>query len=213
MNHLALRLHGALGLLIGLAPVAFAASSVDLTVHGSITPSACSIGLDNEGRIDFGKIAARSLNPETFTPLPPAALSLGVNCDAAAIFALRLTDYRADSNATPPIGFGLGLINGIERLGVYHVGLHTPLADNGPITQLQSLNNGQSWSVVDSGVALPALRLAAFGDASSGVWAPVPIKDLRVAMRVTTYIAPAQGLTLDKEVPLDGSALLELIYL
>lgn len=206
--------HAALGLLVALcASGALAASSIDLTVRGTITPSACTPMLGQDGLIDYGKIAARDLNPAAFTKLPDANLPVGVTCEAATLYAVKLTDNRAGSSASAPFGFGLGLINGAEKVGVFNVVLHTPLADNAPITQLQSLNYGQSWMEVDAGVALPALRLGAFGNASSGIWAPVPIQTLRLQMRVSTSIAPAQGLTLDREVPLDGSATLDLIYL
>lgn len=206
--------HAVLAILLAvLPPASFAASNVDLTVRGSITPSACTPLLDQGGLIDYGKIAARDLNPTAFTRLPDANLPVGVNCEASTLFAVMLTDNRASSSASAPLGFGLGLINGSEKVGVFNVVLHTPLADSAPITQLQSLNYGQSWMVVDEGVALPALRLGAFGNASSGTWAPVAIRELRVQMRVSTSIAPAQGLTLDREVPLDGSATLDLIYL
>lgn len=200
-------------LLTALAHNAFAASNVDLTVRGTITPSACTPSLGQNGLIDYGKIPARDLNREAMTQLPLTTLSVGVNCQTSTLFALRLTDNRAGSSASTPYGFGLGLVNSGEKLGVYQIVLHTPLADNVPITQLQSLNNGQSWSVAEQNVALPPLRLAAFGDASSGVWSPRPIQTLRVQMRVNTHIAPAQGLTLDHEVPLDGFATLDLIYL
>lgn len=200
-------------LLAFCTPASFAASNVDLSVHGTITPSACTPLLGQEGLIDYGKIAARDLNPATFTRLPDATLPLAVNCEASTLFALKLTDNRAGSSATAPIGFGLGLVNGTEKVGVFAVVLRTPLADNAPITQLQSLNDGLSWMVVEDGVALPALRLAGFGNASSGTWSPIPIQALRVQMRVSASIAPAQGLTLDREVPLDGSVTLGLIYL
>lgn len=213
MNHSTRCRGGTFGLLLSLATSTFAASSVDLAVHGIITPSACTPLLGQDGLIDYGKIAARDLNPATFTRLPDANLPLGIDCEASTLFAVKLTDNRAGSSASEPLGFGLGMINGSEKIGVFNVILHTPLADNAPVTQLQSLNYGQSWNVVDEGVALPALRLGAFGNASSGVWAPVPIQVLRVQMRVSTAIAPAQGLTLDREVPLDGSATLDLIYL
>lgn len=213
MNHWALCLCATFSLLLSLAPAVFAASNVDLTVRGTITPSVCTPLLGQGGLIDYGKIAARDLNPATFTRLPDANLPVDVNCEASTLFALKLTDNRAGTSATAPFGFGLGLINGSEKIGVFNVVLHTPLADNAPITQLQSLNDGLSWNVVEENVALPALRLAAFGNAASGMWAPIPIQALRVQMRVSTAIAPAQGLTLDHEVPLDGSATLDMIYL
>ena len=200
-------------LLAACALNVFAASNAELSVTGTITPSACLPALSQHGVIDYGKIPARDLNPNTFTPLPTTTLQAGVDCEASTLFALRLADNRAGSSASAPSGFGLGRNNGTEKLGVFHVVLHSPLADNAPITQLQSLNEGRSWVVVGKDVALPALRLAAFGDASSGVWAPLMIRDLTVEMAVKTFIAPAQDLTLDHEVPLDGYATLDLIYL
>lgn len=213
MNNFAQCLAGTFSLLLSLAPATFAASRVDLAVQGRITPSACTPLLSENGRIDYGKIAARDLNRETFTKLPEVTLSVGVNCEGSTLFALKLRDNRAGSSATEPLGFGLGMVNGSEKVGVFHTILHTPLADNAPVTQLQSMNNGQTWDVVEENVSLPALRLAAFGDASSGVWSPAPIRELKVQMRVSAHVAPAQGLTLDREVPLDGSATLDLIYL
>jgi hypothetical protein len=213
MKYLALYRCGTVSLMLSLVPAAFAASTVDVAVRGTITPSACTPLLGQGGLIDYGKIAARDLNRETFTPLPNAGLAVGVDCEAATLFALKLTDNRAGSSATEPDGFGFGVVNGSEKVGVFHTTLHTPLADDAPITQLQSLNYGQTWSVVEENVALPALRLAAFGNNASGTWSPLPIRELRVQLRISAFIAPAQGLTLDREVPLDGSATLDLIYL
>lgn len=53
-------------LLASTAP-AFAASSVDLTVKGLITPSACTPNLP--GTVDFGKISAKDLNQDSQTQL------------------------------------------------------------------------------------------------------------------------------------------------
>lgn len=213
MNPLTLCRCAALSLTLSLTPTAFAASTVDVAVHGIITPSACTPLLGQGGLIDYGKIAARDLNRETFTKLPNTDLAIGVDCEAATLFALKFTDNRAGSSASQPHGFGFGVVNGNEKVGVFHTILHTPLADNAPITQLQSLNNGQTWTVVEENVSLPALRLAAFGNNASGAWRPLPIRELRVQLRISAFIAPAQGLTLDREVPLDGSATLDLIYL
>lgn len=213
MNRSTLCRCGTLGSLLSLAPAAFASSNVDLAVKGTITPSACTPQLGQNGVIDYGKIAARDLYHDGFTQLPLTNLPVSVNCQAPTLFALKPTDNRVGSSASTSDGFGLGLVNGGERVGVYHIVLHTPLVENAPITQLQSLDSGHSWFVVEENVGLPPLRLAAFGDASSGVWSPLPIQTLRLQMRVHTLIAPAQGLTLDREVPLDGSTTLDLIYL
>lgn len=54
-------------LLLAMTSSVFAASSVDLSVKGLITPSACTPSLP--GDVDFGKIAAKDLNIDTSTAL------------------------------------------------------------------------------------------------------------------------------------------------
>lgn len=200
-------------LLITSSPSTQAASSLDLSVRGLITPSACTPGLSDNGAVDFGKIPARDLNADNNTYLPQKVLQLGVECDASTLFALRLTDNRAGSSPSPGHALGLGLINGDEKLGGYNVLLASPFADGASISQLQSLDDGRSWNLIPDGTGLPAQRLAAFGNAASGAWAPVPITQLNVDLHLHTFISPAQNLGLEHEVPLDGSATLDVIYL
>lgn len=70
-------------LLLAITSSAFAASSVDLTVKGLITPSACTPSLP--GDVDLGKIAAKDLYQDSYTPLEKKTLQLSVNCDAATL--------------------------------------------------------------------------------------------------------------------------------
>ena len=48
-------------LLIACAPMAFAASSADLSVTGLITPSACTPSLSDGGIVDHGKLTVKDL--------------------------------------------------------------------------------------------------------------------------------------------------------
>jgi hypothetical protein len=45
------------------------------------------------------------------------------------------------------------------------------------------------------------------------VTVPIPIKDLLVDLQVQTGIAPTDSLTLTDEVNIDGSVVLQLVYL
>ncbi|WP_350563923.1 DUF1120 domain-containing protein, partial [Psychrobacter sp. CAL346-MNA-CIBAN-0220] len=67
-------------MVLGLAAMtdAHAASAVDLTVTGRVTPDACHIELTNDGTVDHGKIPAHSLNADEFTVLPIQTLDLRV---------------------------------------------------------------------------------------------------------------------------------------
>ena len=52
----------ATALLISASAAAMAASSVDLSVKGVITPNACTPSLSGGGVVDYGKISAKDLN-------------------------------------------------------------------------------------------------------------------------------------------------------
>lgn len=195
-------------------PAAFAASNTDLNVAGSITPSACTPTLDAAGVIDFGKIPAKDLVADVETSLPATTLQLRVNCAAPTLFALRGQDNRAGTaHQNDGYGYGLGLNNGDEKVGTYLLTVRNPVSDSAQVIPLISTNNGELWLGFPLGVWLTGHTLAAFGNEDSGVTAPVALTTVTADLFVETRIAPANGLTLDREVPLDGSATLELLYL
>jgi type 1 fimbria pilin len=193
--------------LMGVAPYALAASSTDLTVTGVITPSACTPTLSSGGIIDHGKLSAKDLNQDKPTTLPWQTLQLTVSCDAATAFRLLPTDNRSgtsdDSN-----DFGLGLINGDQKLGGYVVRIRTPIADGVAVQPLLSATNGNTWFA--SPFVSPD-QLSAFG-AVGGPTTPIAIKDLLADLRVSTQIARADSLDLINEVALDGSATITIAY-
>lgn len=200
-------------LLICTGPV-FAASSVDLTVKGLITPSACTPTLAQGGVADYGKIAAKDLQENQATPLPATTLPLNLNCEAATLFALNGVDNRAGSASSPnDYSYGLGLINETERVGDFVIILTSYLADNLPVSKLASSDNGATWSENSEDAIWMRGRLAAFGNNASGTWAPIAIKTLTSNQVVHPTIAASSGLTLTEEQPIDGSATLEVLYL
>nr|WP_314528578.1 DUF1120 domain-containing protein [uncultured Pseudomonas sp.] len=201
----------ALGGLLSIAS-ALAASDINLHVAGNITLSACTPTLGDAGVIDFGKIPAKDLAADSSTWLPTPPLQLQVNCAAPTLFALRGQDNRAGT-AHKDDGYGLGLINGDEKLGTYLLTVRNPIADIPGVITLTSSNNGELWFGFPHGVWLTWNTLAAFGNGDSGVTAPVALTRVTADLLVETSIAPANGLSLDREVPLDGSATLELLYL
>lgn len=135
-------------LLTNALPV-LAASTVDLTVKGLITPSACTPNLP--GAVDFGKISAKDLNLDSQTPLPTQTVQLSVSCEASTLFAIKPFDNRAGSS-TRPASFGLGLINETEKLGRYFLTMRNPVADK-PSTLLVSYTEGRwTWLAEDDTV-------------------------------------------------------------
>ena len=195
--------------LLASAGNAVAASSVDLSVKGTITPSACTPTLDNGGVADFGKLAAKDLRPDLHTYLPYQDMQMSVTCDAATLFAIASKDNREGSeSSTDYYNFGLGLINGSEKLGYLTVGASRPMADGVNVRAIGSRDRGTTWSsessFMDDG-------LTSF--AQVGTLVPIPMQRLTTSLQVSAAIAPSQGLTLTNEVPLDGAVTITVVYL
>jgi Protein of unknown function (DUF1120) len=194
--------------LISVAPYALAASSTDLTVTGTITPNACTPLLSDGGKVEHGKISSKDLNQEKITRLTNKTLQLTVNCDSAIAFRLKPIDNRPGTDTDDGLAFGLGFINGDQKLGFVEARLLRPLGDGVAVRHIFSNNNGGSWMSTN---ALYPRTLSAFG-ASGGPNTPIAIKDLVTDFQVTTYIARADSLDLTNDVALDGSATLEIDY-
>ncbi|MFL1504653.1 DUF1120 domain-containing protein [Pseudomonas sp. S191] len=197
-------------LIIGAGPV-FAASSIDLTVQGLITPSACAPSLSSGGIVDHGKVAAKDLKPDNWTSLDTHTLQLEITCDAPTLLALKGIDNQGNSH-DPSNTYGLGLVDG-KKLGNYALVFATPTADDAPISVLESQDNGLTWRENIPGDLWPASYLASFGDRSTGSWAPTPVQHLTTELGIHTLIAPTAGMNLTNEVPINGSATLEVKYL
>ena len=194
-------------LITGTAP-AFAASTVDLTVKGIITPNACNPSLTGGGVIDHGKMSAKDLNTDTSTPLPVQVMQMIVTCDAPVLFALRSTDNRADSSPGDNV-FGLGMINGTQSLGSYSLTMDSPLADGVVVRGIISGDNGTTWTSGTSFQKGAYLSVAT----ATGAARPLATQQLVTNVVVNTHINRTDGLDLSNEVNIDGAATLEVMYL
>ncbi|WP_438867676.1 DUF1120 domain-containing protein [Pseudomonas sp. L1(2025)] len=206
---ISLSLSGAL--LLAMTSSAFAASSVDLTVKGLITPSACTPALSSGGIVDHGKVAAKDLEKEHWTLLGRQTLQLAISCDAPTQLALKGTDNKGDSH-DPMNRYGLGLVSG-KKLGGYTLVLGNPVADGAAIAMIESADDGLTWKESFPGDVWPITYHASFGDRSTGSWAPTPVQQVTADLMVETVIAPTAGMDLTTEVPINGSATLEVKYL
>ena len=198
-------------LLLTGASSAFAASSTDLTVTGIITPTACTPSLANGGVVDYGKRSAKDLSPTAHTPLGVETIQLTVNCDAPAQFAIRTLDNR--ENTASEFGqtfFGLGLINGSEKLGRYGLGFLNPVADSS-VRTIESNDEGDTWHTLFDDDVMSRNHWLSF--AIPGERTPTFVQNVSVDIALYTSIAPANSLTLTDEVTLDGSATLQIKYL
>ena len=195
-------------LLITCTPFVFAASSQDLTVRGVITPSACDTQITGGGVVDFGKMSAKELNAEQYTPLPRQTVQLSVSCEGPTLFTLNTIDNRPGSSANHPHWHGLGMTAEGEKIGGAGFNLYNPLADNLPAQTINSSDGGTTWQL---GTQLNPTVLTAV--AINNVPVPVAVRQFHANLRLNTHIAPSDNLTLLDEVPVDGHATVQLMYL
>ncbi|TFY92629.1 DUF1120 domain-containing protein [Pseudomonas kairouanensis] len=195
--------------LAACAPGAFAASSTDVSLSGSITPSACDTRLTDGGVVDYGKLAARDLEPNKPHQLPLADMQVEVNCEGQTFFTLTTVDNRAGTSAINPAHHGLGVVGNDQKLGSVALVLLDPVADGVTVNVINSSNGGATWF---PSAYLGHERLASFATAG-GPNTPVAIKDLSARLRAFSILVPAAQLPLLDEVPIDGSATLVVKYL
>lgn len=196
-------------LLLSATSSAFAASSTDLTVTGTITPSACAPTLSDGGIVDHGKLTARDLDPLQPTRLPAGEMQLEVHCEGSTFFTLTTVDNRAGTSAIKEEYHGLGVVNEDQKLGSVSFGVFDPQADGRSVLTIISRDNGASWRASTYLGHAGMTSFAAPGDPHT----PIAIKDLNARLRAFTIIAPADDLTLVDELPIDGHATLQLKYL
>ncbi|NNA65059.1 DUF1120 domain-containing protein [Pseudomonas gessardii] len=195
-------------LLLAASPLALAASTTDLSVKGSITPSACAPLISGGGTIDFGKMAAKDLQAEQYTSLPGQSLQLSVRCEAPTFFTLTTVDNRAGSSANHAFWHGLGLTAEGEKLGGAAFHLYAPVADGVAVRTITSVDGGMTWLPTS---LLTHTMLTAIARGNQLV--PIAVRDFDAQIRLYTHIAPADSLTLTDEVPVDGHATVQVTYL
>ncbi len=190
------------------APSVFAASTADMTLKGLIIPNACQPLISSGGIVDFGKMSAKQLNADQPTTLPGQHILLSVRCEGPTFFTLNTIDNRAGSSANHNDWHGLGMTPEGEKLGGSAFHLHTPMADGAPVHTITSTDGGATWQANDM---LSHSMLTAVAMADGLV--PIAVSSLDAEIRLHTHIAPASGLTLTDEVPVDGHATVQVKYL
>lgn len=193
-------------LLLAAASPAFAASSVDLTVKGLITPNACTPFISGGGVVDHGKISAADLVQNNPTQLPRVTLQMTINCDAAISFAIKPIDNRADWSSGS--GFGLALVNG-KKLGTANVRARNIVADAVPSQSIASIDGGQTWYREPGWEVNTLWGWGSLSDPTT----LIPVKDLAMDLEVRTTINRADQFDLSNEIVMDANATLEVVYL
>ncbi|TFF09926.1 DUF1120 domain-containing protein [Pseudomonas sp. BCA14] len=198
-------------MLAGVSTVS-AASSVDLSVTGKITPAACTPSLSRGGTVDHGKISVQDLNPRGNTQLPNATLALEVNCVGATTMAIKITDNRFGTSAYHDgvvSSFGLGLASNNKKIGWYEVQMNNATADGVPGEVIESVD-GKTWLYAGSTWQPNWMRSL---NGATGSYAPLPMQAFKADLDFITWIREKSTLPAAEEVLIDGSATLDVVYL
>jgi len=151
------------------AAVTQAATTVEWTVVGSMTPSSCAMQLGDGGKVNIGTVSSATVRtwlaapdfPDSYYKSSIRQLMLTVDCPSPTKMALSFVDNRSATVLQPlsTTSFGLGrhVFSGmVSNIGEYQV----------------SMNGLQIRTSTGSTLMSPAVRLLANGVANSGsVWA------------------------------------------
>lgn len=205
--------------LLAALPAAMAASTVDVTVTGTIVPAACT-PTHTSPTISFGKISAADLiDDKPSRPKQDQYHTLNINCTGKTLFAIRGIDNRASTvgNTWYVSPYGLGLTPAGEKLGAHYLTLQPGLSqiDGNPVFITESTNGGSTWGASSSGAK--AIRshgpILGFVDQSGVTTGPALIENASLGLKSHIILAPKNTLTLIDEVALDGAATIEVVYL
>ncbi|MGH8350235.1 MAG: DUF1120 domain-containing protein [Pseudomonas sp.] len=208
----------ATALLLSTAICAHAASVVELTINGTLTPVACTPSFSNNGLVDFGKISRQDLNVDKRTQLRDETLDFGIHCNLPARFALIMRDNREGSAITnSEIFYGLKFDGSGNKIGLYSLHfdpLNTVVDALPQVYRTDSTTGGRAWSASRStSIPIAARSYLGFTDVPASTAGPIAIRNLSSRITLQAIIAPTSTLDLSEDVFIDGSATLELIYL
>lgn len=195
-------------LLAGVTP-AFAASGVDLSVKGLITPVACTPVLSRGGSVDYGKISAQDLNPTGRTLLRKERVQLTVNCDAQTLMAVKASDNRRDSSLGLPY-YGLGLAPGGAKIGGYEMATENAIGDGVPHPVIERSIDSGGWMDVEGNMSWqPGWERTL----NAGKYVPLPMQVFHADIVIAPWISDKSSLPITSEIEMDGSVTFTVIYL
>lgn len=195
-------------LILASASNAFAATTAELKVTGSIVPAACTPKITGEA--NYGSLGQANLGGSSATGLATKSVPYTITCNAPTRIGMKFTDSRASSTAEPNT-FGLGFQGTETKIGYYTVANDPTkaLADGNAATLLTKTGSGD-WVAETGSLSVPN-TIQSF--ATNGVSIPVPHTIFAGSLLITSVILPLEGMDLSKEITLDGVATMEVIYL
>jgi type 1 fimbria pilin len=218
-------------LLTALTPFsAKAETTAELKVKGSIRPPGCTPTLTAGGTADYGVIPMKTLNQNSLTSLGEKTVGFSISCTAKIKVGLAATDNRKASVISgAPIGaFGLGTSSG-KNIGYYsaYFDPDTATGDGVSVSVLLYNPGGGGGNFTDSNGNTTSLPVTApsWGSTGSGNIgrgnlafsssgnAPQAYQTISGRFLIYTTIDRAANLPSSQDIPLDGSATIEVQYL
>lgn len=192
-----------------------AVDSTELKVTGTIRPTACKPTFLYGGVIDYGTILTETLHPGAYTPLDTKKVAMSVNCSAGTKMAMSLTDNRATTRVFGIVGaierfnFGLGSVTG-KNIGGYDIKFDPlSIVDGQMASNLHSTDQGLTWTSDTSYADTTGTYISLSTDGTT----PATGKVFTIVMHVRAVINKPEELPLAQNIPLDGSATIEVKYL
>jgi hypothetical protein len=215
---------GIAALVAVLVPMHAFAQSTELVVTGKIVPTACVPAFAGGGTVDLGGISSTTLSPTAQTELMPHEISLTITCDAPAAVAIRVIDNRSATTNDDVMIDGMGRANsrmlGIgskegKNIGGYALRRGVPLMDGVPATLLNKHYTSAWFAEIRSLVAIyNAGGNYTYSWGASEASGPGMGTVHTFPMSVVPVITRTSDLpALTSEIPLDGSATFEVVYL
>lgn len=204
-------------LLACLALPAFAQSSGDVSVTGTLVPGPCSIALGNGGVGDFGTVDTQTLLDVGMTQLPTVPrVSLDVTCTSPRLISMTVHDNQMGTVSTAletvPEWFGFGLTSTGQRIGGWRINTEFAQLNGAPGNTLESVD-GVTWTTADFGWHMENHAGAPQKFRAWGATGPQAVSTASWQLDLQALINGRSELLLTQDTALDGSAVIQINYL
>ncbi|WAH60140.1 DUF1120 domain-containing protein [Pseudomonas silvicola] len=200
--------------LLAASSAAMAGTTAELTVTGSVVPTACEPSFQNAGKVEY-QLSHADLNadPTASTTVASKNLNFSINCTSATPVATRWVDNKPEhnDNAAHINYFGFGKdVNGeaIGRLWVQHP-QSKALGDGQPVDVIHSTDK-TNWAKNGYG-QISKQHFTSF--AAEGETTPKAFTTYTGTLQLKPTIRPSEQLDMSGALEIDSSLTMEVVYL
>lgn len=203
------------GILVALvlsSPAALASMSPELKVTGTMAVPTCTVGVNNNGVADLGKISNGLISSTQATALAEQRLLAQVECEAETYLSFTIVDNRAGTaSLTSNTAFGLGNVNGTGKLGYYTMVMNTNWVDGTSVMTYSTPKGSTLFTASSVPTSVDKTKVMGYARANN---VQVSGKKFVTDLKITPFLASSKdmGGPLSDSVKLDGSATLNFAY-